>query len=462
MDSSSNNSPQPSVLRLAAPLVISFWMRSAFTFVDTIYASTIGDAAMAAIGLTVPVEFLLIAVWVGLSTGLTSSLSRAMGSGDGPKIAQYLKTGWRLVLLIAPVFMAMGLCIWFLAPGLGLSADVTRNFQIYGTVLIGGSAFTAFWSVIPDSVVKAYHDTRSTMWAGIISNLLNIGLNTLFLFVFHWGIFGIALSTVIGRLGGLGYSLARARYHERRRLERESQSGGQLDPHPYRTVLALVIPSSLTFMLMAGESAIINVLLGNLENAKESIAAFSIYHRVFLFVLTPMIAMAVALLPYAGRHFAQGELSIVRKGLHQAMVASILYAVFLAGPLFYFLAGPIATWLAEVPLTAYYTTFALKIVPLACLTSMPFLLCRPVFEGMGRGRPGLVMAIFRYLALTIPGVWYGASLASDLEQPPLYGILLATILIAVIASSAFYGWLRLVLPKGQRPPAVGQESELTL
>ena len=47
----------PSVLRMAAPLVVSFWMRSAFTFVDTAYAATIGGAAIAAIGLTAPFEF---------------------------------------------------------------------------------------------------------------------------------------------------------------------------------------------------------------------------------------------------------------------------------------------------------------------------------------------------------------------------------------------------------------------
>ena len=58
---------QPSIFRLAAPLVVSFWMRSAFTLVDTVYAATLGDAAVAAIGLAVPFEYLMIAVWVGLS-----------------------------------------------------------------------------------------------------------------------------------------------------------------------------------------------------------------------------------------------------------------------------------------------------------------------------------------------------------------------------------------------------------
>ena len=76
---------------MAAPLIVSFWMRAAFSLVDTFYAATIGDAAVAAIGLTVPFEFLMIAVWVGLSTGLTVlSFSSHGRAAAGDQIHQYL------------------------------------------------------------------------------------------------------------------------------------------------------------------------------------------------------------------------------------------------------------------------------------------------------------------------------------------------------------------------------------
>ena len=96
------------MLRLAAPLVVSFVMRAAFTFVDTVYAALIGDEAVAAIGLTVPFEFLMIAVWVGVSTGLTSGLSRAMGAREGRRIEQYQRVTWVIVLWITPLFGLVG------------------------------------------------------------------------------------------------------------------------------------------------------------------------------------------------------------------------------------------------------------------------------------------------------------------------------------------------------------------
>ncbi len=431
----------PSILRMSAPLMVSFVMRAAFSMVDTVYAATIGDDAVAAIGLTVPFEFFMIAIWVGLSNGLTSSLSHAMGARQAEKIEQYRAACWRLVWLVSPVFLVLAAGIWVVAPRLELEADVARSFQIYGSVLVGGSAFTAFWSVIPDSLVKAHHDTQSTMWAGIWSNVINVTLNTLFVFVFHWGVFGIALSTVLGRIGGLWYALAKARGHERRRVAEWTDARHDTDPRPYRAILALAVPASLTFSLMAAETALINGLLARLQNPTEAIAAYSIYYRVVLFAFNPVIATAVAMLPYAARRFGNGDLAGIRRGLREAGIAMASYALLLVGPVVLFGAPQFARWLTESPVTEHYTVFALRLVPLACLSGVPFLLCRPVFEGMQRGNPGLVMAVLRYVVLTVPLALLGVIAARGLGQPELYGLLVGTLAAGAISSAVFWAWL---------------------
>jgi len=427
---------------MTGPLVVSFLMRSAFTFVDTAYAATLGDAAVAAVGLTVPFEFLMTAIWVGLSTGLTSALSRAMGAGEGAKIQQYLRTTWKLVRWISPAFALVGASIWFLAPRLGLAADVSRAYQIYGTTLVAGSALNSFWSVIPDSIVKAHHDTRSTMWAGIWSNTINVVLNTIFTFVFHWGVFGIAFSTVIGRFGGLAYALQRAKRHEDVRKATAPDLSPHLDPKPYRAILALAIPSSVTFALMAGESGVVNALLASLDRSTEALAAYSIFHRMSLFAMTPVIACGVAMLPFAARRFGEGDLAGIRRGLRQAFLATAVYGVVVLAPLLLSIARPLAGALAESPFTAEWTAFALRLVPLGVLAGAPFLLCRPVFEAMGRWQPGLAVAMLRYLGLTAPAAWVGLAGAAALGWPPIEGVVVALIGVAVIASSAFVVWTR--------------------
>lgn len=445
-----SSQPYPSVLRMSAPLVVSFVMRAAFTFVDTIYAATIGDAAVGAIGLSLPFEFLMIALWVGLSTGLTSCLSRSIGAREGRKIEQYLKATWVLVLIASPFFLLLGAAIWFAAPRGGLEEDVYQSFRIYGSVLIGGSAFTMFWSVIPDSVVKAHQDTRSTMWAGIWSNITNLVLNTVFLFVFHWGIFGIALSTIIGRIAGLAYALHRASVHERRRIAEAQADDSAVDPHPYRAILSLAVPASLTFTLMAAETALINALIATMENATAAIAAYSIYYRVVMFSINPIIAASVALLPFSARRMGERDVAGLRRGLKEVGVVSIIYTLGLVGPAVFFAAPTLAHWLAETPLSAEYATFALRLVPIATLATSGFLLARPVFEGMGRGRPGLVMASIRYLVITLPTAWAGVRLATAMGEPQLYGLILGLLVVGSISSAAFLLWLHLALRAKER------------
>lgn len=443
-----NATTHVSVLRMAAPLVVSFWMRAAVTFVDTIYASLIGDASVAAVGLTLPLEFLMIAVWVGLSSGLTSRLSLAMGAGDHTKVDQYLRAGWTMVWSVSPLFTVVGAAIWLVAPHLSLEQETARSFQVYGTVLIGGSAFTTFWSVIPDSLVKAHQDTRSTMWAGIWTNAINFGLNTLFLFVFDWGVLGIALSTVLARIGGLAYALARARWHETRRKAEAGTATGAPDPNPYQAILSLAVPSALTFSLMALEGGLVNGLLARLPHATEAIAAYAIYYRVVLFSLQPVIAASVALLPYAARRIGAGDWAGARRGLREVSLGAALYSVIFVGPVMLLTASWIAGRLSESAITARYTAFALRTVPLTCLAGALFLLCRPVFEAMQRGRPGLVMAILRYLVLTGPLAWLGMRVAARLGQPELFGLIAGTLAAAALASAIFYAWLRSVLDAG--------------
>ncbi|HKQ98766.1 MAG TPA: MATE family efflux transporter [Candidatus Polarisedimenticolia bacterium] len=430
---------------MSAPIVVSFWMRSLFTFVDTAYAATLGDAAVAAVGLTIPFEFLMIAFWVGVSTGLTSHLSQAMGARQGARIEQLLRAARTIVWILVPIFTAIGVGSWFLAPHLGLPDEVARMFAIYSLVLIGGSAFTSFWSIIPDSIVKAHHDTRATMWAGIWSNLINVVLNTLFTFVFHWGVFGIAFSTVVGRFGGLAYALGKAAKHENNRKAGGLDTDPGLDPTPYRSILALAVPAALTYALMALEASVVNRLLATGADATSSIAAYGIYYRVWQFAFMPIIAASVAVLPFVARLSGERDFAAVRRGLRQAMLAGAAYCVLFVAPAVALGGGALARALAESETTARLTHIALWLVPFAALAAVPFQLCRPAFEGLQRGRPGLVMAMVRYVGLTAPFGFGGMVLGERFGFPALFGLLAGLIGASLLASSIFLVWMRKAL-----------------
>jgi Na+-driven multidrug efflux pump len=432
-------SRRPTLLMMTVPLIVSFWMRALFTFVDTYYASFLSDAAVAAIGLSFPFEFIMIAVWVGMSTGLTSNFSRAMGAGEETKLRQYLKATWTLVLLCVPVFLLVGAGCWIFADELAPDREVAREFAIYGSVLVGGSALTLFWSVLPDSIVKAHGDTKATMWAGIWSNVINVVLNTIFVFLFHWGILGIALSTVLGRFGGLIYALRKAGAHEAARKAQALPEVAGTDPHPYRAVFALAVPAALSYVLMASETGVVNWLLKGIEHGKEALAAYAIYYRVFQFVVMPAIAASVAMLPFAARRYGEKDVPGIGRGLRDAHVAGVVY-VAVTAPLLFVLAPPLAGHLTSSPVTLAYLIPALRLVPLGALVATPFFLCRPVFEGMGRGRPGLTMSALRYLLLAAPAAFLGLRFAPKVDVSGVLGLILGLMGATAISSLVFLLW----------------------
>jgi Na+-driven multidrug efflux pump len=84
-------------------------------------------------------------------------------------------------------------------------------------------------------------------------------------------------------------------------------------------------------------------------------------------------------------------------------------------------------------------------------------MCRPVFEGMQRGNPGLIMAAIRYILLTPPLAWLSIRAAMGFDWPGLYGMTMGLLAVSAVSSIAFYLWLRSSLPTGGSPRTL-QES----
>jgi Na+-driven multidrug efflux pump len=416
-----------SLPRMAVPLVISFTLRFLFSTIDLVYARLLGDqSAVAAIGFYIPFQGVYIALWVGLSAGFTAALSNAFGHRDEGRIRALKAAMLRIQQLLIPLLSLGGVAIYLLVPRFGLDEGLTRAFSIYGTTLLVGMPLTGFWSIFPDSVVKAHHDTRSTMMAGICATVTNVALNTLFVFGFGWGIFGIAFATVLSRLAALGYALRRARVREAERQRDPGwlETSGRTWPGPVLAIVALGLPAALTYGLTAAEGALVNVLLADLPDSTTAIASYGVYHALLMLALMPTVATSVAVLPYVARLVPEGHHAHVARDLR---VVSLLAAAFglvftiPAGLLFPEVFARLVPGDGDVPV-APLTVATLRLLPLAALSSLPFLLLRPVFEAIHEPRLGVYVSVLRFVVLSFPLVITGRHVAVRTGFEPLLGI----------------------------------------
>ena len=399
-----------------------------------------GDASIAAIGLTLPLEFLALACWVGTSNGLTARLASAMGANEGERVLG-LQLGARKIirfLCVAFLFLAAG--VWWVIPHLGLDPAVAEAFRIYAPVLLAGSGLTSFWAILPDSVVKAHQDTKGTMWAGIISGTLNVILNTIFVFAFGWGIFGIALSTVLGRLGGLTFAIFRARSHEAARIARQPDNRLGIFAEPVRAILQLAVPGALAYLFIAGETLAVNVVLAQSHQATPLLASWSIFDRTLRFLSMPMIAAGVALLPLVARLHGKQDFDGIKLELSFGLRAGFLYVLVLVLPLAFFLGPWIAEKLADAELTRLFAVQGMAFVPFAALSLLPFLLARSTFEGLEQPTPGLVATFTRATFLVVPLVALGSWLGPDFGFSTLQGACTGYLVGQAIASLGLMFW----------------------
>ncbi|MDG1499394.1 MAG: MATE family efflux transporter [Planctomycetota bacterium] len=459
MNAGETESEEPQIkglLHLAGPLILSFWFRSLFAWVDTAYAATIeglGDASVAAIGLALPFEFLMIACWVGTSNALTSRLSAAMGAREGAKIEQLLRTTRKMIVLLGAFFLIVSLGVYVFADDIAGDPDVAKQFRSYGTMLLVGSSFVTFWSILPDSIVKAHHDMKTTMWSGIASTVLNLVLNTLFLFVFGWGILGIALATVLGRFGGLAYATMRARALEAERKSRQLDSEPGLFTKPMSALIKLAIPASMAFVFMAFEGFVFNGLLTRQVASADYLAAWSVLDRMGRFLIMPIVATGVAALPLVARLSGARDYARIRAELRHGFGAMLTYVVFFIAP-FSILAGPpIGRLLIESENAISIANLGFRWLPVSMLLGTPLFLARPTFEGFQLARPGLVLSAVRTFVLVVPLGLLGFYQSTRLGLEPIEGLFAGTAAGSLVVSLLALWWLRGTLV--QRAKAAG-------
>jgi len=137
-------------------------------------------------------------------------------------------------------------------------------------------------------------------------------------------------------------------------------------------------------------------------------------------------------------------------------VAGLIY-VAATVPVLFASAPPLASHLTASEVTRSLLVPALRWIPLAALAAMPFFLCRPVFEGLGRGKPGLVMSVLRYGLLAAPAAWLGLRAGALSGVSGFLGLVFGLVAAAAASSVVFLLWtgsaLRQAEASAQNPSA---------
>lgn len=188
------------MLLFAVPLMLSGILQLLFNAADVMVVGKFaGESSLAAVGSTTSLINLLTNLFVGLSIGANVLAARYFGAGQDRELKETVHTAMTISLLCGVILTAIGILgapvilTWMQTP-----EEVLDLAVVYLRTYFIGMTATMIYNFAA-AILRAVGDTKRPLWFLIISGVVNVSLNLLFVIVFHWGVFGVGLATAISQ-----------------------------------------------------------------------------------------------------------------------------------------------------------------------------------------------------------------------------------------------------------------------
>lgn len=327
-------SPYGMIVRFALPIFLSQVFQQLYNTADTfIVGRFLGTEALAAVSSSGTLIFLMVSFIMGTAMGAGVVISRFFGAGDEENVSKAIHTSV-LVGLIASVFMTViGVILTptFLRWMNVDEAVMPQSVEYFKYYFLGVSTIIMY--NILKGIMNAVGDSKRPLYYLIVSSLLNIGLDCLFIGVFHWGIWSAAVATVISQL--VSCILC---------LKHLMQKGHIYTIHLkklaiHKQALSLTLRYGLPSGVQNSVISLANVIVQSQINSfgMMAMAAYGTHSKIEGFAFLPIMSFTMAITTFVSQNLGAGNQTRAKKGATFGIVSSVILAE-LIGVLIYFLA----------------------------------------------------------------------------------------------------------------------------
>ena len=325
------------ILNFALPMLLGNVFMQLYQFVDTmIVGQFIGKEALAAVGASTPIIFMIIALVMGVGVGASVVISQYFGAKQYDKVRTTCDTLFLFLMAAGVIITVLG---YFFSRSIlhlmGLPDDIlphaTEYLQIYflGSILLFG--FNAV-----SGILRGVGDSKTPLYFLIIAAILNVLLDLLFVVVFEWGVSGAAWATLISQ--GVAFITSVIYVNRKHEIIRIRLSLSHFDKTIFRQCIRLGLPTGLQQMFVgAGNTAMMTIVS---KFGTDVIAAYTAANRIDMFASLPIMNFAAALTSFVGQNIAVGKFDRIHRGLRSTllmMLASVIIInvsiIFFAEPL---------------------------------------------------------------------------------------------------------------------------------
>ena len=411
--------PGKLILQFTLPLLVGNLFQQFYSMADTIIVGrTIDVYALAAVGATGAISFLILGFVQGVTSGFSVITAQCVGANDERGIRRSVATS--ILLSVGVTVLFTFLSIYTARPLLELMqtpADIIDDAYRYIIVIYYGIVTSVFFNLF-SSILRALGDSKTPLIFLIIACIINIVLDFACILLFHMGVAGAAWATIIAQavsaLLCLLYSLKRFPVL---RLHKEDWAFSWRFAWQH---LRVGLPMAFQFSVTAIGVMIMQAALNSFGS--ETVAAFSATSKIENIVSQPYNSLGVTASVFAAQNYGAGKIARIREGVRKSTLYSLIWAA--AGGLLVVFGGRmlIRLFVGEASAAVFdQAQYYLNVMALFLFALGQLFIYRNVLQGVGRGAvplaagfAELVMRAFAAFVLTSALGYLGVCLANPI------------------------------------------------
>ena len=398
-------SPVRLILEFAVPLLAGMLFQQLYNLVDTmIVGRFLGVQALAGVGATGSINFLVLGFCMGICSGFAIPVAQQFGAREEGRMREFVANGAWLSAAFSAVITVMTVvyCRDILRL-MNTPQDCFEEAYAYIVVIFAGIPFTFLYNLL-SGYLRSLGDSKTPLYFLILSSVLNVVLDLTLILVFHMGVLGASLATVISQaISGLLCLLFIAVKVPVLHLSREEM---RLRSRRMVILCTYGVPMGLQYSITAIGSVILQVAVNSLGSL--AVAATTAGGKVLNFLACPFDALGSTMATYGAQNVGACRYDRLNRGLFASSLMGFGYSAiaFLIAWVFgrtltgLFISGEGSVELIElaqqymIANVAFYPMLTLVNVVRFMIQGMGFsmfAMCAGVMEMIARGLAGVMM-----------------------------------------------------------------------
>lgn len=393
--------PMHLIVQFFVPLLLGMLFQQFYSMMDTIIVGRcLGVKALASVGATGSVNFMIIGFCMGVCNGFAIPVAQRFGAKDYHSLRKYVtNSAWlagifSIVMTVVTCILSRQIMTWMRTP-----SDIFEDANTYIWIIFLGIPATYLYNLV-SGIIRSLGDSKTPLYFLIMSSVLNIALDFIMILVFKTGVAGAAIATVVSQaISGIGCLFFMKKKFTILHADKEEWKFNW----KYAGVLCgMGVPMGLQYSITAIGSVILQSAVNTLGST--AVASITAGSKISMFFCCPFDALGSTMSTYAGQNVGavkidrvkQGLLACSFLGLIYSVIACLILCLFGSKIALLFVSGKEVKILGEVQ--QFLTLNSLLYFPLALVNIVRF-----TIQGMGYSLLAVLAGVCEMIARSVVG-----------------------------------------------------------